>query len=168
MVIATQNSLEYRGTFPLPESQLDRFMLHLKLGYPSPENERLALLEQVDFDAIERMGPVVSSTEVLRMQAEAESVRVEDSVLDYLLNIVAETRRNDRIRLGASTRGAQFLLKGAKANAYYEGRDFIVPEDVKAMAPYVLGHRIILNRQTYISDAVRIVRQILESLPVPL
>jgi MoxR-like ATPase len=167
MVIATQNSLEYRGTFPLPESQLDRFMLHLKLGYPSREHEREALLDEADFEAIERMRAVVSASEVLRMQTEAESVRVDDSVLDYLLQIVAETRRDDRIRLGASTRGAQFLLRGAKANAYYEGRDFIVPDDVKTMAPYVLGHRIILNRQTYISDAVRIIRQILERLPVP-
>lgn len=167
MVIATQNSLEYRGTFPLPESQLDRFMLHMKIGYPSPEDERGAILEQADFGSIERLGPVVSSAEVLRMQAEAGSVRVEESVLDYLMGIVAETRRNEKIRLGASTRGAQFLLKAAKASAYYDGRDFVVPEDVKAMAPYVLGHRIILQRQTYISDAVRVIRQILDSLPVP-
>jgi MoxR-like ATPase len=167
MVIATQNSLEYRGTFPLPESQLDRFMLHLKLGYPSREHEREALLEQTDFDTIERMSSVVTSGEVLRMQAEAESVRAEDSVLDYLLAIVEETRRDERVRLGASTRGAQFLLRGAKANAYYEGRDYVVPDDIKVMAPFVLGHRIILNRQTFISDAVRVVRQILERLPVP-
>jgi MoxR-like ATPase len=167
MVIATQNSLEYRGTFPLPESQLDRFMMHLKLGYPSREHEREALLEQTDFDTIETMAPVVTSAEVLRMQAETERVNIEDSVLDYLLSIVAETRRDERIRLGASTRGAQFLLKGAKANAYYEGRDFVVPDDVKKMAPYILGHRIILTRQTYISDAVRVIRQILERISVP-
>lgn len=168
MVIATQNSVEYRGTFPLPESQLDRFMLHLKLGYPSQEHEKQALLEQIDFDTIERLGPMVSSSEVLRMQAETESVRVADGVLDYLMSIVAETRRSEKIRLGVSTRGAQFFLKAARASAYYEGRDYLVPDDVKSMAPYVLGHRIILNRQTYISDAVRVIRQILESLPVPL
>jgi len=167
MVVATQNSMEYRGTFPLPESQLDRFVLHLRLGYPAKEDEREALLEQTDLDTIERMGAVVTPSEILRMQAEVESVRVDESVLDYLLAVVAETRRNDRIRLGASTRGAQFLLRGAKANAYYEGRDFVVPDDVKFMAPCVLGHRIILNRQTYISDAVRVIRQILEQIPVP-
>lgn len=168
MVIATQNSIEYRGTFPLPESQLDRFMLHLKLGYPSHEEERKAVIEQTDFEAIERLGPVIGPAEVLRMQAEVEGVRVEDSVLDYLMEIVAETRRNEKIRLGASTRGAQFLLKAARASAYYDGRDFIVPGDVKGVASYVLGHRIILHRQTYISDAVRVVRQILDSITVPL
>ncbi len=167
MVIATQNSMEYRGTFPLPESQLDRFMLHLKLGYPSPEHERKAILQQADFDAIEAMGPVITTEDVLRMQAAVESVRVEDSVLDYLMAIVSETRRSDAIRLGASTRGAQFLLRAARASAYYEGRDYVVPDDVKGMAPHVIGHRIILNRQTYITDAVRVVRQILDRVPVP-
>jgi len=167
MVIATQNPLEYRGTFPLPESQLDRFAVHLKLGYPAEEDERHAVMKQTGFGDIERMGPVVEGSDVITMQAEAEEVRVDESVLDYLLAIVRGTREHDGVRLGASTRGAQFLLQVAKANAYYHGRDFVVPDDVKDVAPYVIGHRLILKRQTYITDADRIVREIMQKVPVP-
>jgi MoxR-like ATPase len=167
MVIATQNPFEYRGTFPLPESQLDRFMMHLKLGYPGGEHEKKAIKEQMDLKDIEKLGPVVTGKEVLKMQEDADLVTVEESLIDYLLAIVNGTRENDKIRLGASTRGAQFLLKAAKANAYCEGRGFIVPEDIKHVAPYVLGHRLILKRQTYISDAVRVIKEILDRVPVP-
>jgi MoxR-like ATPase len=167
MVIATQNPFEYRGTFPLPESQLDRFMIHLKLGYPGEEYEKEAIKEQMDVKDVEKLGPVITATEVLRMQEEADRISVDESLIDYLLTIVNITRGNDKIRLGASTRGAQFLLKAAKANAYCEGRGFVVPEDIKHVAPYVLGHRLILKRQTYISDAVRVIREILDKVPVP-
>jgi len=167
MVIATQNPLEYRGTFPLPESQLDRFAVHLKLGYPAEQDERHAVMKQTGFNDIERMGSVIEGDDVIRMQAEAELVRVEESVLDYLLAIVRGTREHDGVRLGASTRGAQFLMRVARANAYYHGRDYVVPDDVKDVAPYVLGHRLILKRQTYITDADRIVREIMQRVPVP-
>ncbi len=167
MVIATQNPLEYRGTFPLPESQLDRFAVHLKLGYPAEDDERHAIVEQKGFNAIEQLGPVIDGADVLRMQEEVDDVRIDDSILDYLLSIVRGTRKHDSVRLGASTRGAQFLLKVAKANAYYNGRDYTAPEDVKDVAPYVLGHRLILKRQTYITDADRIVQEITDSLSVP-
>jgi MoxR-like ATPase len=167
MVIATQNPLEYHGTFPLPESQLDRFMLHLKLGYPALEYEKEVLFERADFEAIEKAGPVIETSEILKMQKEIDNVRIEQSVLDYLMTIITETRNNEKIRLGASTRGAQFLLKIAQASAYYEGRDYITPEDIKETAPYVLGHRIILRRQTSISDAVKVIEEILEKTPVP-
>jgi MoxR-like ATPase len=167
MVIATQNPLEYHGTFPLPESQLDRFMLHLRLGYPSPEYEKQALLGHADFEDIDRLGPVVESADILRMQREADAVDVEKDILDYLLAIVTETRRSERIRLGASTRGAQYLLKMAKACAYYGGRDFVTPEDVKEVAPFVLGHRLMLKGQVHISDAARVVADILDRVPVP-
>ncbi|MBI4824638.1 MAG: MoxR family ATPase [Nitrospirae bacterium] len=167
MVIATQNPLEYHGTFPLPESQLDRFMLHLRLGYPSPEYERRAILEQMDFETIERMSPVVDSREILRMQKEVDTVRVERSLLDYLIAIINETRKDERVRLGASTRASQFLLKIAKANAYYEGRNYITPEDIKDTAVYVLGHRLILKAKTSIMDSERILEDILKKLPVP-
>lgn len=167
MVIATQNPLEYHGTFPLPESQLDRFMLHLKLGYPGPEYEKKALLEQADFKTIAETGPVIESSEILKMQKETEEIRVEKSVLDYLMAVITETRRNENIRLGTSTRGGQFLLKMAKANAYYEVRDYILPQDIKETAPYVLGHRLILKGHTYISDAEKVVEEILDKTPVP-
>jgi MoxR-like ATPase len=167
MVIATQNPIEYRGTFPLPESQLDRFALHLKLGYPSETYERQAIIEQRDFQDIERLEPVIEGGDILKMQDEADSVRVEESVLDYLMFIITRTRHHDGVWLGASTRGAQFLLKVAKAYAYCDGRTFLVPDDIKGVAPYVLGHRIILKKKTYISDAERLIREIIEDIPVP-
>lgn len=167
MVIATQNPIEYHGTFPLPESQLDRFMLHIKLGYPAPEYEKHIILEQSRFEVIESMKPVISSTEIVEMQEEIDTVKVEDSLLDYLMAIIAETRRNDKIRLGVSPRGGQFLVKVAKANAYHEGRDYVVPGDIKGPAPLVLGHRIILKTRTYISDAEKVIEEILDRVPVP-
>jgi MoxR-like ATPase len=167
MVIATQNPIEYHGTFPLPESQLDRFMMHIKLGYPSPEYEKQVVLDQLSFDAIESLSPVVSAEEIVRMQREVDKVKVDGSLADYLLSIITATRVNEKIRLGASPRGGQFLLKVAKASAYYEGRDYVVPEDIKEPAPLVLGHRIILKTRTYISDAEKIIGEILEKIPVP-
>jgi MoxR-like ATPase len=168
MLIATQNPIEYHGTFPLPESQLDRFMLHIKLGYPAPEYEKHIVLEQSRFEVIESMEPVISSTEIVEMQKEIDTVRVDDSLLDYLMAIITETRRNDKIRLGVSPRGGQFLVKVAKANAYHEGRDYVVPGDIKGPAPLVLGHRIILKTRTYISDAEKVIEEILDRVPVPL
>lgn len=168
MVIATQNPLEYHGTFPLPESQLDRFMMHIKIGYPENEYEKQVLLQQSPLEIIEAMDPVVSARDIIRMQREVDAVRVDDSLLSYLITVIEKTRRNEKIRLGASPRGGKFLLKAAKAMAYYEGRDYIVPGDVKEPAPLVLGHRLILKTKTYISDAEKVVEEILDKIPVPL
>ncbi|MCG2720770.1 MAG: MoxR family ATPase [Thermodesulfovibrionales bacterium] len=167
MVIATQNPLEYHGTFPLPESQLDRFMMHLKLGYPALEYERQVLFQQASFDSIESMEPAISSEEILRMQQEVDAVKIDDSLVDYIMSIITHTRRSDKIRLGVSPRGGQFLLKAVKATAYYEGREYVTPDDIKGAAPLVLGHRIILKAQTYISDAERIIEEIMSVIPVP-
>ena len=168
MVIATQNPIEYHGTFPLPESQLDRFMMHIKIGYPEHTDEKQVLLQQSPLELIESMDPVVSADEIIGMQRDVDAVRIEDSLLNYLLAIIEDTRRNEKIRLGASPRGGQFLLKAAKAMAYYEGRDYIVPGDIKEPAPLVLGHRLILKTKTYISDAEKVVEEILNKIPVPL
>lgn len=167
MVIATQNPIEYHGTFPLPESQIDRFMMHLKLGYPETGYEKQALLGQSSLEFLEKMKPVITGDEILGMQKEVDNVRVDDSLLDYLMAIITETRKNEKIRLGASTRGAQFFLKAAKANAYYEGRDYVVPEDIKDLATTVLGHRLILKARTSIYDAEMIIKEILEHISVP-
>ncbi len=167
MVIATQNPMEYQGTFPLPESQLDRFMMHIRLGYPAPQYERQAVLEQSGFDFLDRLEPVLTRQDMLRMQAETEAVLTEESIVDYLLAIVGETRRHEMIRLGVSTRGAQFFLRAVKALAYHEGRDYAVPDDVKDLAPLVLGHRIILKTRKYISDAVGVISEIVDKIPVP-
>jgi MoxR-like ATPase len=168
MVIATQNPIEYHGTFPLPESQLDRFMMHLKLGYPALNYEKQVVTGQANFDLIESFDPVISTGEIIRMQKEIDDVRVDESLIDYLMSIVSETRRNGNIRLGVSPRGSQFLLKAARAHAYYEGRDYIVPSDIKEPAPLVLGHRIILKTRTYISDAEKVIEDIINKIPVPL
>jgi MoxR-like ATPase len=166
-VIATQNPIEYHGTFPLPESQLDRFMVHIKLGYPAPEYEKHIVLEQSQFEVIESMEPVISATEIVKMQQEVDTVQIDESLLDYIMSIITETRRNEKIRLGVSPRGGQFLVKVARANAYYEGRDYVIPSDIKEPAPLVLGHRIILKTRTYISDAENIIKEIIDRVPVP-
>jgi MoxR-like ATPase len=168
MVIATQNPIEYHGTFPLPESQLDRFMMHIKLGYPAEDYERQVVLQQSGFEFIEAMAPVISAGEIIRMQREVDQVRIDESLVSYLMSITMETRKNPGIRLGVSPRGGQFLLKAAKAHAYYEGRDYVIPEDIKGPAPLVLGHRIILKNRTYISDAEKMIGEILEKIAVPL
>ena len=167
MVIATQNPIEYHGTFPLPESQLDRFMMHIKLGYPDVEYEKQVVLEQTSFEFIESMGPVISTSEIIGMQRDVDKVKVDDSLLNYIMSIIRATRQNEKVRLGVSPRGGQFMLKVAKATAYYEGRNYIVPEDIKETAPLVLGHRVILKTRTYISDAEKVIEEILEKIPVP-
>jgi MoxR-like ATPase len=167
MVVATQNPAEYHGTFPLPESQLDRFMMHIKLGYPAPQYEREAVLDRPSFRLLEEVEPVISKHEILTMQEEAERVRVEESLVDYLMSIVAATRSHERIRLGVSTRGAQFFLQAIKAHAFYEGRDYALPDDIKKLAPLVLGHRVILKTKNFISDAEQVIGEILEKIAVP-
>jgi len=167
MVIATQNPLEYRGTFPLPESQLDRFTIHLRLGYPMQEFEKQAIVEQRTFHDIEAMGPVLGSSDVIGMQEAAERVRVEDSVVDYLISIVSATRTHEKIHLGVSTRGAQYFIRIAKAWALLHGRDYVVPDDVKMLAPHALAHRIILRRQSGIENAEMYIREIADKTPVP-
>ena len=167
MVLATQNPIEFHGTFPLPESQLDRFMMHIKLGYAAPEHERLAVTGQTSFALLDKLRHVVSKTEIIRMQADVDRVTADDSILDYLMAIVTETRRHEKIRLGVSTRGAQFFLKAARAHAYYEGRGYVIPDDIKTLAPLVLGHRLILKTRKFISDAEMIINELLDTITVP-
>jgi MoxR-like ATPase len=167
MVIATQNPIEYHGTFPLPESQLDRFMIHIKLGYPAPEYERMAIMARSSFKLLEKIDPVISKHEILRMQKEAEKILIDDSLVDYILQIVTETRKHEKIRLGISTRGAQFFHEAAKAHAYYEGRNYVTPDDIKTLAPLVLGHRLILKTKKFISDAEAIIYEIVNKIAVP-
>ncbi len=167
MVIATQNPIEYHGTFPLPESQLDRFMLHMRIGYPDYEDEKQALMEMSDFETLENITPVVTKEEIVKAQEQVTEVHIDDSIYDYILQIVRATRKNDAIRLGVSTRGAQFLVMASKGMAYLMGRDFVLPDDVKGVAPMVLGHRIILKTRTYIRDAEEVIKDIAARVPVP-
>jgi len=167
MVIATQNPVEYYGTFPLPESQLDRFMMHLKIGYPAYEFEKEALREIRGIEDIEGFGHVLTKDDVLMMQEAVKEVNVDREIIDYILHIVERTRDHDSIRLGISTRGAQFLLRASQALAYVMGRDYVIPDDVKVLSPLVFGHRIILKSKTYISDADELINNIVQEIRVP-
>lgn len=167
MVIATQNPLEYYGTFPLPESQLDRFMMHLRIRYPDPVSEKKIILQGSSFEGIEQLEPVITPEQIMEMQKKVEAVSIHEDVLSYLHEIILATRRHDMIRLGVSPRGGQFGAIAAKAHAFFEGRDFVSPDDVKTIAPLVFGHRVILKTKTYITDGEKLIREILAEIPVP-
>ncbi len=172
MVVATQNPVDYEGTFPLPESQMDRFLMRLQMGYPQPGDElQILRAARLGYDAI-ALNPVVSRSDILKMQALTGKVFVEDSVLDYILKIITATRTEVEFKAGVSVRGGLALRVAAQARALVQGRDFVIPEDVQAMAGAVLAHRLSLARQT--SDALEerrtvlaALRRIITALPVP-
>ncbi len=167
IVLATQNPLEYVGTFPLPESQLDRFMMSLRLGYPSREKERELLLSGGIEGLLEDLTPVVSREEVVELQQRAAGVRVAEQLADYILSLVEATRDSSRFLLGVSTRGAQNLYRSAQAMALCEGRAFAVPDDVQRVAAPVLAHRVMLKSGDGLETAVSAIRSVLGSVPVP-
>ena len=167
MVLATQNPLEYEGTHALPESQLDRFLLRITIGYPGASDEK-AILRGGGATPTEALGPVLAAADVLRLQDEVERVRVADSVLDYVLALVAATRAAPPLRLGVSPRGSLALLRAARARALADGRDFVVPDDVKTLAVPALAHRVLLRGATGGEvDPAAIVRALCDSVPVP-
>ena len=171
MVIATQNPLEFHGTFPLPESQMDRFMMRIKLGYPDSSHEREILKSSTSDPVKDRLEPVLGASDVLALQAEVDRVRIDDSLLDYILAIVAATRKTDRLALGVSPRGALFLRKAACATALVGGRDYCVPDDIKSLAVPVLSHRVIVNSRGGYGrrgeDAEDVIRDIVSSVETP-
>ncbi|OPZ09013.1 MAG: ATPase RavA [candidate division BRC1 bacterium ADurb.BinA364] len=142
IVIATQNPIEFHGTFPLPKSQMDRFMLRLSLGYPSRNDEMVILREQKTLNVGEALEPVLDAERFRAMQREVEEVAVEESILDYIVRIARATRESPRIELGVSIRGSLSLRRAAQALAYFEGRNFVVPDDVKRLAVPALAHRL--------------------------
>lgn len=165
-VISTQNPVEYHGTFPLPEAQLDRFMLSLNLGYPTIDEEIEILDKTLQENAFE-VEPVLSVSEVLSARSRVKQVRVDASIKRYIVDIAAATRADNEIELGVSPRGCQLLMRASQAAAYLAGRNFVKPEDCKELAPYVFGHRIMpKQRGNKVSHGKLIVR-ILESIPVP-
>ncbi|HTX53287.1 MAG TPA: MoxR family ATPase [Candidatus Baltobacteraceae bacterium] len=171
MVLATQNPLEYQGTHPLPESQMDRFLLRIRVGYPDEEYER-QILCGAGAVRLDRVRPVLESAAITELQKTVEAVRVEDAVLDYLMGIVQATRTHDALALGASPRGALALLTSAKALALADGRAYCVPDDVKQLAVSALAHRVILRSRwdggsDGSLDTERVIREILQSVPVP-
>jgi MoxR-like ATPase len=172
MVIATQNPSEYHGTFPLPESQLDRFLMRLRIGYPAPEEEKKVLDRPHALHPVEDLQPVASSPDVLDLQAQVDKILMEESLMDYLLAIVLATRQSDLLSLGVSTRGSLALSRAAKALALVRGRTYCLPDDIKELAPVVLSHRIMVNRSQGLrhwnfEQAEQIVHDLVESVPVP-
>lgn len=146
-VMATQNPIEYEGTYPLPEAQLDRFILKMKLGYPSAEEEMQMLERTSKSHPIEGISAVMDKEELLSVQEEVKDVYIDQNVQEYIIKLVTGTRHDHAVYLGVSPRGSIALMKAAKAYAYIQGRDYVLPDDVKYLAPFILAHRIILNAE---------------------
>jgi MoxR-like ATPase len=172
MIIATQNPVEYHGTYPLPEAQLDRFLVRLKIGYPNPAQEKEIISGGDLYLRAGRLGPVLTIADVLSLQAEAEAVRVDGAILDYIIALATETRRLPRIKLGVSPRGALLLRRAAQAWALTFGRDYVVPDDVKRLAVPVLAHRIVIDSASYgllrIHESDALVEELLRKIAAPL
>ena len=168
MVLATQNPLEYEGTHPLPESQLDRFLLRIRIGYPVASDEK-AILRGGGALAPESLAPVVTAAEVVSLQEQVDHVRADESVLDYLMALVEATRHSPLLRLGVSPRGSLALLRAARARALADGREFLVPDDLKALAVPALAHRVLLRAASGggESGAEAVVSALADSVPVP-
>jgi MoxR-like ATPase len=169
LVMATQNPIEYEGTFPLPEAQLDRFFLRLSLGYPEFEDERRILVNLRRGHPINRLEQVVDASDLLQVQSGVAEIHVDDSLYDYCLNIVRATRSHPDVALGASPRGSLALVRASQALAAVRGRDFIVPDDVKYLAPFALGHRLIVRPESQLRgrSGSTLLREILDDVSVP-
>jgi MoxR-like ATPase len=171
MVLATQNPLEYHGTHPLPESQMDRFLLRIRVGYPDETHER-RLLRGAGASSVERLQPVLDVQAVLTLQAQADAVTIEESLLGYVMAIVQATRTHPALALGVSPRGSLALVRAAKALALSEGRSYCVPDDVKELAAPAFAHRVLLRSRWddpvgETPGAEQVIRQILQDVPVP-
>jgi len=172
LVIATQNPVEHHGTYPLPESQLDRFLLRVRMGYPNAAAEREIVRSEAGAERLQDMRTVLSGADVLEMQEAARRIRVEESLVSYALEIVKRTRESEYLSLGVSPRGAQALYRAAQAMAFLDGRSFCTPEDFKPLAVPVFAHRVVMNGG-YASTAKKseqadqVLREIVESVAVP-
>jgi MoxR-like ATPase len=172
MVIATQNPVEHHGTYPLPESQLDRFLMRLRIGYPEIGSER-EILRQADDSMGQSASAVMAGEEVLELQAKAQSVTVEESLIDYMLAIVGRTRTHESLSLGVSPRGSQALYRASQALALIEGRDYVIPHDIKRLAVPIFGHRVVVAGRAAVVQkksemGERIIEEILQHVDVPL
>ncbi|MGQ0635152.1 MAG: AAA family ATPase [Planctomycetaceae bacterium] len=169
-VLATQNPFEYEGTYPLPENQLDRFMLCVEVGYPERDFERQVLQTHREGEPVDRLAPVITVEQLRTLQAAAHGVRVDPAISDYLLSVVEATRRHPDLALGVSTRGAITLYRATQALALVEGREYVVPDDVKRLVVPVLAHRLICRGPVRFGQRARaraILDQVLQQTPVP-
>lgn len=173
LVIATQNPVEHHGTYPLPESQLDRFLMRIKMGYPSHETEKEILRKRANDDPLQSLQPVADVKEVLTMQEAVTHIKVDSSLQDYALDIVNRTRKSDQLALGVSPRGTLMLQRAAQARAFLDGRDYCLPDDFKQLAVSVFAHRVVasarhasLQRKSETTETA--LREIVDSVRVPL
>jgi MoxR-like ATPase len=168
MVIATQNPIEYEGTFPLPEAQLDRFLLRLRMGYPDAVDEMLILDEQKRAHPVDLLQPVAGADDVIGMQRAVREIYVDPAISDYIVRLVSATRAHPDVYLGASPRGSLALYRASQALAAITGRDYVIPDDVKALAEPALAHRIILKTAASIRgvEAAGIVSEMLMAVPI--
>lgn len=169
LVLATQNPIEYEGTFPLPEAQLDRFMMRISLGYPDPEDEITMMDCQQYVHPVEEIGQVVDAEELLEAQEAIKDIYIDNSVKEYIVAVVGETRKHPDVYLGASPRGSLALYKTSQARAALMGRDYVIPDDIKALAQVALAHRLIISPSARIKnvDPKAVVEEIIGSVPVP-
>jgi len=167
-IIATQNPVEQFGTFPLPESQLDRFMMKISIGYPSNEAEREILKIGSKREELYFIEPIMKKEDVEEIQLQIEKeVYVSDKVLDYIMAIINKTRRNGYIMAGLSTRGALTLMTTAKTNAYFHGRNFVIPEDIKELVEFTIPHRVLFKEEYESLDKKEIIKSLIEEIPTP-
>jgi len=169
LVLATQNPIELEGTFPLPEAQVDRFLMRIKLGYPSEEDENEILLRYEHTDPLEALEPVLASEALSDLQDRVRNLRVEQSVREYVVRVTRSTRDHSAVQLGVSPRGTLALYKTTQALAGIRGRDYVIPDDAKYLAPAVLTHRIIIHPQTRLRGRTpeQVITEIVDSVPVP-
>ena len=173
MVLATQNPIEHHGTYPLPESQLDRFMMRLRMGYPGSEDEKTILRQQSLNSSVGHITPVMHSDDVLALQREVREVAVDESLIDYLIRIVRATRDSEILDLGVSPRGSLALYHAAQALAFVQGRDYVIPDDIKRLVIPVFAHRIVVNSRYSTGlrrsdEAQAALQEILKTVSVPL
>ncbi|CUS02067.2 conserved protein of unknown function [Candidatus Promineifilum breve] len=169
LVMATQNPIELEGTFPLPEAQLDRFLMKVALGYPDEAGENAMLNRFERTDPLDTLESVIDPAEIMAMQQQIRSVRVENSVRQYIVNVCRATRLHDDILLGASPRATMALYRACQARAAINGREFVIPDDVKELAPHVLTHRLVVNPQTRLRGRLPedVVREVVNVVAVP-
>ena len=168
-VLATQNPIEYEGTFPLPEAQLDRFLLRINIGYPSPSEEITIVEKQQYIHPIEQIDHVVDASDILMLQETVKKIYVDELVKQYIVDLVEATRQHPSVYLGASPRGSLALFRTAQARALLEGRDYVLPDDVKSLAVPALAHRSLLSSagQSTGKDSRAVISEILDNVPVP-
>ena len=170
MVMATQNPIDYLGTYPLPEAQMDRFLMRISLGYPQSNEETFILAQYLKQNPLESLTPVIDISEILELQQQVKSVYIDNTLLNYVVEIINLTRRNENVLLGASPRGSLALCKSAQALALMKGRDYVLPEDIKKMIIPTLSHRIILKQEAKLKkkNVLDILSTITNSVFVPL